>query len=169
MYYIYEIPGVKIGCTQDMQRRQKEQKDKGKMILLETHTNKAEASRRERELQLEKGYPYDGNSYAKQLRLVEIARDPDIIKRRTHNHDYKAIHEKGAPKRRKYYDSFRKYNNSKKKKVDKFSLEGKYVDTYNSIAEAGKLNNIPKYNISACLNKRQHTAGGYRWEYASKS
>ena len=56
MYYIYEIKGVKVGCTQDMERRQYEQRDKGKMVLLETCTTIEEATRRERELQEEKGY-----------------------------------------------------------------------------------------------------------------
>lgn len=167
MYYIYEIKGVKIGCTTDMVRRQKEQLSKGKMVVLEEYTNKEEASKRERELQLERGYGYDGRSYIDQLKLVEIARHPDIIKRRTVNRDYKAIHEKGAPKRRKYYDSFRRYNESKKLKVDRYSLEGKFIDSFDSIAQAGKDTNIHKYNISACLRGRQHTAGGYRWEYAS--
>lgn len=63
MYYIYEIPGVKVGCTKDMERRQKEQRSKGKMVLLETHTDIEEATRRERELQLEKGYGIETTTY----------------------------------------------------------------------------------------------------------
>ena len=166
MYYIYEIPGVKIGCTQDMARRQKEQRDKGEMVVLEYCTTIEEATRRERELQAEKGYPYDGNSYAKQLRLVEIAKDPTIVKDRISKLDYKAIHEKGAPKRRKYYDSFRAKNERSKKKIDQYSLDGKYIRSYNSIVEAGKHLNFPHYNIGACLRGRQKTACGYRWKYA---
>ncbi len=63
MYYIYEIPGVKIGCTSDFERRQKEQKNKGKMILLESYEDINKASERERELQRVKGYGIDTTSY----------------------------------------------------------------------------------------------------------
>ena len=64
-YYIYEIPGVKIGCTTNFERRQKGQSNKGKMILLETHTDIDKADERERELQAEKGYKveYKGFKY----------------------------------------------------------------------------------------------------------
>ena len=48
MYYIYEIPGEKVGCTKDVARRQNEQRDKGKMMVLEEYTNIEDATRRER-------------------------------------------------------------------------------------------------------------------------
>lgn len=51
----------------------------------------------------------------------------------------------------------------KSKCVDQLDLKGSYVNTYRSITEAGKSTNInPKY-ISACLNGRSKTAGGYKW------
>ncbi len=62
-YYIYEIKGVKIGCTNNLTKRQQTQLDKGKMVLLETHSSIDKASKRERELQLEKGYPTDKYTY----------------------------------------------------------------------------------------------------------
>ena len=166
MYYIYEIEGVKVGCTQDMERRQREQRDKGKMVLLEFTTCIEEATRRERELQRIKGYKVDSHGYSKQLILVEKAKDPKIVKKRTLNTDYKAIHEKGAPKRKKYYDSFRRYNDSKMRPIEQFSLQGKFLNSYNSIAEGGRQNNIPKSYIGDSLRGRQHTAGGYIWKYA---
>ena len=164
-YYIYEIVGVKVGCTKNFKHRQFIQKDKGEMVVLEVHTNIEDATRREREIQLEKGYGIDGNSYAKQLKLVELARDPEVIKRRVANHDYEDIHRKGAPKRSKYYNSFREWNNKNKKKVFQYSLDNKFIKQYNSISEAGKETNIPKGNISANLNNRQKSAGGYIWRF----
>ena len=65
MYSIYEIKGVKIGCTRtdEFKTRQHCQRKKGKMTLLEEYTCIYKASDRERELQAEKGYKVDTNPY----------------------------------------------------------------------------------------------------------
>jgi hypothetical protein len=65
MYYIYEIPGVKIGCTESIKFRQQAQRHKGEMIILEQHEDIMVASSRERELQKEKGYKVDYVPYYK--------------------------------------------------------------------------------------------------------
>ncbi len=62
-YYIYEIPGIKIGCTTHFSKREKQQSSKGKMVLLETHTDIKKASEREQQLQLQKGYRVDSIPY----------------------------------------------------------------------------------------------------------
>jgi hypothetical protein len=58
MYYIYHIPGVKIGCTLYPKKRVKAQ---GYNIfeILEKHTDKNIAADREIELQKQYGYPVD--------------------------------------------------------------------------------------------------------------
>ena len=85
LYYIYEILGVKIGCTIDFERRQRAQRKKGKMVLLETHTDLDKASERERELQLEKGYPTDSMNYIAMLKRQRLgavaAKTPEAIKK----------------------------------------------------------------------------------------
>jgi hypothetical protein len=65
-YYIYEIPGVKIGCTDNVQRRVQQQKCTQYKVL-ETHTDIYEASKRELELQRKYGYPVDAIPYYKTL------------------------------------------------------------------------------------------------------
>jgi hypothetical protein len=67
MYYIYEIPGIKIGCVKQDQwdRRQYAQRDKGQMIILEEHEDIYVASNRELSLQKEKGYKVDKYPYWK--------------------------------------------------------------------------------------------------------
>jgi hypothetical protein len=65
-YYIYEIPGVKIGCTWNVQRRVQEQKCTQYKVL-ETHTDIYEASKREIELQKQYGYKLDKVPYYKTL------------------------------------------------------------------------------------------------------
>lgn len=63
MYYLYEIPGKKVGVTENIKRRQHKQKDKGQMIILGEYTDIFEVSKIERELQAEKGYHIDKHPY----------------------------------------------------------------------------------------------------------
>ena len=52
--------------------------------------------------------------------------------------------------------------NSQKKVAKIFNKE--IICIYNSIAEAARENKTSSQNISACVNKRQKTAGGFSWE-----
>ena len=62
MYYIYEISGVKIGCSQNPDKRVKSQ-GYNNWIILEQHEDIMVASSREIELQKEKGYRVDPLPY----------------------------------------------------------------------------------------------------------
>ena len=62
LYYIYHIPGVKIGCTSNLLRRMREQ-GFTHWEVLETHTDSQLASKREKELQIQYGYKIDTISY----------------------------------------------------------------------------------------------------------
>lgn len=55
-----------------------------------------------------------------------------------------------------------------KKKVIQYDLFGNYLQTYNSLAEAEKINNIFATNISQCCKKNIKQAGGYIWRYESE-
>lgn len=67
----------------------------------------------------------------------------------------------------KDYDSnitFKKINRGKPKvKVKQLSLDGEILNTYESLTEASLNNNIPITRISACVNNRIKTAGGFKW------
>ena len=63
-YYIYHIPGVKIGCTKRIERRMQVQKFT-QWEILEEHTDIETAGIRERELQLQYGYRVDNIQYHK--------------------------------------------------------------------------------------------------------
>ena len=65
-YYIYHIPGVKIGCTSDLNKRMADQGFTDWNIL-EEHTDIYLASDREIELQKEYGYRVDTIPYWKSL------------------------------------------------------------------------------------------------------
>lgn len=62
MYFIYHIPGVKIGCSINPKRRVRAQKYK-EFEILEEHINKNYASIREIELQKQYGYQIDNIKY----------------------------------------------------------------------------------------------------------
>jgi hypothetical protein len=68
-YYIYEIPGVKIGCTWNVKRRVEKNQGYTNYIILETHTDIYEASRREIELQKKHGYRVDTKPYWKTIKM----------------------------------------------------------------------------------------------------
>lgn len=61
-YYIYEIPGVKIGCSTQPKERVEKQ-GFTEYVILEEHTDIDIASERELILQKEKGYPVDKSDY----------------------------------------------------------------------------------------------------------
>ena len=61
-YYIYHIPGIKIGCTNQPEKRMSDQ-GFTEWEILETHTDIHEASNREMELQEEYGYRIDNVPY----------------------------------------------------------------------------------------------------------
>lgn len=62
MYYIYHIPGVKIGCSMYPKRRVKVQ-GYDTFEIIEQHIDKAEAAKREIELQKQYGYTIDRVRY----------------------------------------------------------------------------------------------------------
>lgn len=63
-YYIYHIPGIKIGCTSELEVRMQTQ-GFTEWEILEEHTNIYEVSDREIELQKEYGYRVDTLPYWK--------------------------------------------------------------------------------------------------------
>ncbi len=63
MYYIYHIPGVKIGCTTNLHYRLVVQQNCTDYEVLEIHNDINVASQREIELQLNYGYGKDTINY----------------------------------------------------------------------------------------------------------
>ena len=65
-YYIYHIPGIKIGCTSQLQQRMRKQ-GFTEWEILEEHTDILEASNREIQLQKDYGYTVDTIPYWKSV------------------------------------------------------------------------------------------------------
>ena len=61
-YYIYHIPGIKIGCTNQLEKRMSDQ-GFTEWEILETHDDGWLAGDREQELQKEYGLPVDKSHY----------------------------------------------------------------------------------------------------------
>lgn len=53
----------------------------------------------------------------------------------------------------------------KRRRVEQYTLEGKYIATYPSQAEAARQTDINRYCISDVLRGRNHTAGGFIWRF----
>ena len=71
IYTIYHIPGIKIGCTDNVLRRIQQQ-GFTEYEVLETHTDIYLASNREIELQKEYGLPIDKVPYYKVLNISNV-------------------------------------------------------------------------------------------------
>ena len=73
MYYIYHIPGVKIGCSTEPNKRVKAQRYNN-YVILEEHRDIYKASEREIELQKEYGYEIDNrNPYYVSVQKIKAA------------------------------------------------------------------------------------------------
>ncbi len=160
MYYIYEIKGVKIGCTKNFEFRQRVQRDKGEMVVLESHINIEDATRRERELQVEKGYPVDDKDYITMNKIGAIGRanvTKASIEQRVANTDY-SVSTRGL----------RDVWESKKKKVKVTDKQGNIVGIWLGLNVAARQLGVDKANAATCANpkyKYPKSVKGYVFEY----
>ena len=94
-YYIYHIPGVKIGCTNNIKRRIREQGFTDYEIL-EIYTIKDIASKREFQLQNQYGYKTDNIRYSESVKRINKAREISAATKNEWlpNVDWKAREEK---------------------------------------------------------------------------
>lgn len=53
----------------------------------------------------------------------------------------------------------------RKKRVIQFSLEGKLITEYNSVAEASRFTGINKFSIAKVCRLERKQAGGFKWKY----
>jgi len=58
-------------------------------------------------------------------------------------------------------------NNGHTKKVNKYTLEGEFIETFNSIKEAAISINVSGYAITGAIKRREKgTSGGFKWKFA---
>lgn len=67
--------------------------------------------------------------------------------------------------RKSQAEAVRKANS---KPVDQFTLDGQFVKRWPSATDAVKELGIKNSSISQCINGKRKSAGGFKWQYASK-
>lgn len=188
MYYIYHIPGVKIGCTNNVERRVEQQGFTDYQIL-EEHIDIFKASNREIALQKKYGYTIDRIPYFKSVeqwgaKAGSIGGKKAVATQRKNNI---GLHTKDRAKRKEWAQIganklFEKYGSEHYKKMRQNSNcierarevcnkeiirvdEYGNTKTYNSITEASKDMNTSITAISNCLRGKVKTSCGYKWYY----
>lgn len=176
-HFIYHIFGKKIGCTNNVAIRMKQQNVKeGEYEILEEHTNVKTASDRERELQIEKGYKVDNIPYYKTLKNQKKATTPEVRKKAVINTDYKVISAKRTANtdysKIDYKASRAKIDwkvkaEKQKKSINQYDLNNNFIKTWPSATEAAKKLNFDNADIGKCCRGKYKSAGGYVWKYAN--
>ena len=159
MYYIYHIPGIKIGCTTRPKHRVKQQ-GYSDYEILESYECIDTASKREIELQKEYGYPVDISTYKQSVEKnphkQHIAGRASATKQWRENRDRELLKCKKAGEVTK-----RKYS----KTILQYDLDGNFIKEWIGVkATARKFNGSPP-NLSAALNGNQKTFSGFIWKY----
>jgi hypothetical protein len=158
MYYIYHIPNFKwkngrigkIGCTENIKQRIREQKY-SEYEILETHTDIQIVSDREIELQKQYGYPVDTIPYWKTRKM-------DVYK----GGQSAVLSGQLASIRKKGNDAYsKKYS----KPVVVYKTNGEFVGEFPSAIESARKLNLNRGNVGALLIGRQKTCKGYVIKY----
>ena len=166
-HYIYEIFGRKIGATNDVERRMKEQKTKeGEYRIIEEHTNAKTCSIREIELQKEYNYPVDRIQYWKTLRNQKKATSEKANKKRVANRDWEAYSAKMDYKLKVINTDYRAKAEKCKKPINQFDLQGNFIKRWDSATDISKKLGLDNSNISQCCRGKYKTTYKFIWKYA---
>lgn len=153
-YYLYEIPGKKIGVTTDMSRRFKFSKNKGE--LLSTFNCIYKVSEAEIAMQKQRGYRVDAKPYFVMRLMQNSSNRSDVRKRAIHTREEKGF----TPT----LENFKKYNEATSKPVAAYNKELILIKQYPSMNHAAKELNLTRPGITGAM-KRGGTAGGFIWKY----
>jgi hypothetical protein len=166
-HYIYEIFGRKIGATNDVERRMKEQKVKeGEYRIIEEHTNAKICSIREIELQKEYNYPVDRIQYWKTLRNQKKALTPRAQKKRVASMDWEARTAKMDYKASRAKIDWEKVSKIISKPINQYDLEGNFIKRWNSTIDVANILNISSSGVTRCCRGNLKTHKKYIWKYA---
>lgn len=149
-YYIYHIPGVKIGCSYNVQKRMTHYK-KCNFEILETYSDIYKASDREIELQKQYGYKVDNLPYWKTLK----------------NRNNKGCSRGGKTSGNQNVESghIHKLIQLCKKPIIQFDKEGNKIKEWDSCADAARELGLISTNITGVLKGRRKSTHGYTFKY----
>jgi hypothetical protein len=173
-YYIYHIPGIKIGCTKRLEIRMKQQ-GFFNWEVLEIHSDKYKASKREIELQKQYGYSVDNREYhilcklavkggfkqgpenVKSGQLKSISKKGGIAGNRARGLKYGKI----AAESGQLAKARKKAIQSTSKCILQYDLNGNIIKEWNSISECERGCNISRYHIRNVLNNKTKNYNGF--------
>ncbi len=162
MYTIYEVPGVKVGCTSRSPEVRVKEQGYTQFRVVEVVVDIKVASERERYWQEELGYREKKvNSYVNILQIQKITTKPEI-------------RAKAASKRKETIKVSERWKEGKKiseqkhkKPVLQFDKQGTFIKEWPSATDAQKAGVGLKRDIISTCRGRQRTSAGYIWKYKS--
>ena len=182
-YWIYHIPGIKIGVSNNPNKRTFAQ-GYTEYEILEEHSDIELVSKREKELQLQYGYKVDNLPYWKTLNFQQKGSTKEARKKaiastdyksrkidwiaKVTKTDYKAIADKIDYKARTLKIDYKTIGEKSKKIIYQYDLEGNLINTYKGL-EAVKISLNKPYDctraISRCCRGKQKQAFNFIWKY----
>jgi group I intron endonuclease len=79
--------------------------------------------------------------------------------------EHKDAISKGSKGKKLSQETIQKIADSNKQKIDKFSLDGKFIETFDSMKDAAKSMNVDYTAISKCCNNKVKTAYKFIWKF----
>lgn len=158
MYYIYHIPGKKIGCTKNLKNRLRQQ-NADVYEILETYTDIQIASKREIELQKEYGYKIDTSTYFDSIKKFKI----ETAQKAGRASATKSWKENRDREMQKSYKGGRINAEKTGKAVVMCDMNGNPIKEFINRAEAAKFVNGFKAPLVGVIDKPTHSYKGYKW------
>lgn len=159
MYYIYHIPGVKIGCTQNPNNRIKQQTD-SEYEILEKHTDIKKASEREIELQKIYGYKQDYCTYYDSVKKFRI----ENVKKAGSASASKSWKENRDRELQKCSKGGKVNAELNGKPVIMCDMNGNPIKEFKNRAEASRYVNGNQPPLTQVIDKPNKSYKGYRWK-----
>ena len=156
-YYIYHIPGVKIGCTNNPKKRVSSQTS-NEWEILEEHSDINIASKREIELQKQYGYKVDKQLY---IQTVSMRCASDELYKKNRSNGLERV------KNGRWKEISLKAIKVNSKPIECFDYKTKkFISEFPSISEACRSLNLKSIgNISLVLTGERNHTGGYFFKY----
>ena len=64
-----------------------------------------------------------------------------------------------------YIDTFLPLKDLRRKKVQQYTIEGEFINEFNSVSEASKQTGYNKTSIAKVCRRERKSSGGYHWKY----
>ena len=173
IYYIYEIEGVKVGCSINPERRVRTQKHTKYRIVEAVVGTPWQAKKREDFWKIELGYgPDPSDNYAKMIAMAAKgtakAALPEFVEKRKQSIKKSSKFQEAVRNNLKKYvtPEIRAINDAKKKiSILQFDLANNFIREWAGACDAGKALGVWPGNITAVCKGKANMAGGFIWKY----